>query len=291
MVKELNLIWSIAGTTPEGRYASRRSPGKITLFKIFENMWPLHGGCQCLAGVKYMNKAGAARPRDSGPLETIASNVGERLRSDILEGRLEPGARLRLAELREKYDVGISPLREALMRLTSEGLVALEDHRGFKVVPMSREQLLDITFMRRELEGKAIRLSVERGDARWEAQVVAAFHELATLSVHESGGVLEPQWELAHRNFHTALGSACGSKWLIHFRTLLYDQWDRYRRLWFRVQNASPASRDILDEHRELMLAVTQRDADAAVYHMQRHISASTRVLMESEDAHFEENA
>lgn len=233
-----------------------------------------------------MNKVGTPKARTSEPLETLASNVGERLRIDILECRLEPGARLRLAELREKYAISISPLREALMRLTSEGLVLLEDHRGFRVAPVSRDKLLDITFMRKELETKAIKLSIERGDAAWEAQVVGAFEELAKLSNHKTEGVLSPQWELVHRNFHTALGAACGSEWLIHFRTLLYDQWDRYRRLWFRVQHANQ-SRDILAEHRQLMEAVTERDSDAAVYHMQKHITASTRTLLESKDGHF----
>ncbi len=233
-----------------------------------------------------MNKAKNTTSRQSELIETLASNVGERLRNDILDCRLEPGARLRIAELREKYDIGISPLREALMRLTAEGLVVLEDHRGFRVTPVSKEKLLDITFMRKELEGKAIRLSIEHGDAQWQADVVNAFEALALLSAADAGGVPEPAWEQAHRRFHAVLGEACGSEWLVHFRTLLYDQWDRYRRLWFRVRDSQP-SRDIHSEHRQLMDAVVDRDADAAVFHMQRHISASTRMLLQAENSHF----
>lgn len=237
-----------------------------------------------------MNKAKNTTSRQGEPIETLASNVGERLRNDILECRLEPGARLRIAELREKYEIGISPLREALMRLTSEGLVELEDHRGFRVTPVSKEKLLDITFMRKELEGKAIRLSIEHGDAQWQADVVAAFDVLSQLSATDGVGVPEPEWEQAHRRFHAVLGQACGSDWLVHFRTLLYDQWDRYRRLWFRVRDANP-TRDIHSEHRQLMEAVVDRDADAAVFHMQRHISASTRVLLQAENSYFNKEA
>src|SRR5687767_6104409 len=60
---------------------------------------------------------------------TIASDVFEQLRGDILECRLAPGTRLRFKDLRARYGSGLSPLREALMRLVADDLVVLEDHK------------------------------------------------------------------------------------------------------------------------------------------------------------------
>ena len=211
---------------------------------------------------------------------TLASSVLERLRHDILECRLKPGSRLRFADLRLRYGVGTSPLREALMRLASDGLVVLEDHRGFHVAPVSKAKLLDITFMRRELETKALVLGIQNADEQWEARVVAAYHALSRKSRPHRNGAMDPEWESRHRAFHSALVSGCGSDWLLRFRSILFDQWDRYRRLSIKY---AKDDRDFMREHRELMEAALERDADAAAYLMNRHITMSTRMLL---DAH-----
>lgn len=215
---------------------------------------------------------------------TLASNVLERLRHDILECRLKPGARLRFADLRDRYGVGTSPLREALMRLASDGLVVLEDHRGFHVAPVSKAKLLDITFMRRELETKALVLGIQNADEHWEARVLAGYHALSRKTEPHRNGVMDPEWETRHRVFHFALVSGCGSDWLLRFRSILYDQWDRYRRLSIKYARND---RDFMREHRELMEAALERDADAAAYLMNRHITMSTRMLLEAHPTMF----
>jgi GntR family transcriptional regulator, carbon starvation induced regulator len=237
-----------------------------------------------------METAEALRTHERGAGEllqagrTLASNVFERLRQDILECRLKPATRLRFADLRVRYGVGISPLREALMRLSSDGLVVLEDHRGFHVAPVSKAKLLDITFMRRELETKALVLGIQNADEQWEARVVAAYHALARRSRPQRNGAMDPEWESRHRTFHFALVSGCGSEWLLRFRSILYDQWDRYRRLSIKY---AQQDRDFMREHKELMEAALERDAEAAAYLMNKHIMMSTRLLLEAQPTMF----
>src|SRR4029079_12386032 len=84
---------------------------------------------------------------------TLTSDVFDRLRTDIVHCHLRPNSRLLFRDLRATYDSGMSPLREALMRLAADGLVVLEDHKGFRVAPVSRAELVDITSTRCELEG------------------------------------------------------------------------------------------------------------------------------------------
>jgi len=69
------------------------------------------------------------------------------------------------------------------MRLVAEGLVVLEDHKGFRVAPVSQEEMLDIANTLLELEAIAIRQAIEKGDDRWEADIVARFHELSKRSL------------------------------------------------------------------------------------------------------------
>ena len=110
---------------------------------------------------------------------TLTTDLFEQIRSDILHNRLEPGSRLLFRDIRERYKSGLSPLREALMRLVSEGLVLLEDHKGFRVAPVSREEMIDIANTLLELEAIAIRMAIEKGNDHWEAQIVARYHELS----------------------------------------------------------------------------------------------------------------
>src|SRR4030081_1187476 len=97
--------------------------------------------------------------------ETLASQVYDRLRQDIISVTIEPGEKLHIRSLCERFDVGLSPMREALSRLSSEGLVAQSDHRGFAVAPMGEQDLVDITRARCWLHDIAIRNSIGHGGA------------------------------------------------------------------------------------------------------------------------------
>src|SRR3546814_8139341 len=111
----------------------------------------------------------AGPPNESASM-TLAGGVLAQIRSDILELRLQPGSKLLFESLKEKYDVGFSPLRESLSRLVVEGLVIGEDRRGFRVAPITEEDFFDLTALRREIEGLAVTRSVERGNDMWEAE-------------------------------------------------------------------------------------------------------------------------
>ena len=203
---------------------------------------------------------------------TLTTDLFEQIRSDILHNRLEPGSRLLFRDMRELYHSGLSPLREALMRLVSEGLVLLEDHKGFRVAPVSREEMIDIANTLLELEAIAIRMAVEKGDDRWEAQIVARYHELSKREMFAADGTLDAEWEARNVAFHEALYEACGSPSLKLVCHLLYERHSRYRRL--RTRQGDP-SRNVSKEHEGLMRATVARNADAAVALLRKHRAAT----------------
>ncbi len=213
--------------------------------------------------------AAAAGPKVS---RTLTTDLFEQIRSDILHNRLEPGSRLLFRDMRERYRSGLSPLREALMRLVSEGLVLLEDHKGFRVAPVSREEMIDIANTLLELEAIAIRMAVEKGDDRWEAQIVARYHELSKREMFAADGTLDAEWEARNVAFHEALYQACGSPSIKLVCHLLYERHSRYRRL--RTRQGDP-SRNVSKEHEGLMRATIGRNADAAIALLRKHRSAT----------------
>ncbi|SEE70753.1 DNA-binding transcriptional regulator, GntR family [Rhizobiales bacterium GAS188] len=210
---------------------------------------------------------------------SLSAQVFERLRSDIIGCRLQPDARLRLEELRERYGAGASPIREALMRLEVEGLVILEQNRGFRVSPISQAHLVDLTANRIEIEGLALRWAMERGGVEWEAEILGAFHRLSRQSKSEAGeqGRISEAWKREHRAFHRALVAGCGSPMLMSIRETLFDQGERYVALSI-VRSAPP--RDDVGEHKRIMDAVIARDLDKALAANRQHIERTTEKVL-----------
>jgi GntR family carbon starvation induced transcriptional regulator len=204
---------------------------------------------------------------------TLTEATYGRIRNDILLGVFRPGDKLKLESLRQRYDASINTLRETLSRLVSDGLVANEGQRGFMVVPASLADLRDITEMRRLLECHAVRLSIERADLDWESKVVASYHKLSKIEavIDSDPKRYSAQLETYNREFHGALISACGSRWLLTFYAAMYDQSLRYRMLAFQVRDfPREQSRR---EHREILDAALARDADRLIPVLSAHIT------------------
>lgn len=200
-------------------------------------------------------------PTDDLQGATRASMVFERLREDILEGRLAPGEKLRIEALETRYEVGASPIREALNRLISVRLVEQFERRGFRVAALSRDDLLDLVRARRLLNEVVVRESLVHGDQAWEDELVLSYHRMWRCPMTLAEGQTNREWEVLHRRFHAALIAACPSKWLTDFHELLFDASDRYRRLNVRERDLAHTR----TEHREIMEAAVSRDAPLAV--------------------------
>ena len=120
-----------------------------------------------MAPARFVNRPVRARPRSlevrdfavdqPEAYSTQIESAYWRLREDILRGALQPEAKLRIEQLRQSYGLGASPLREALSRLVSDGLVETEGQRGYWVAPtVIRNVAADSELARRELFGPVL---------------------------------------------------------------------------------------------------------------------------------------
>lgn len=211
--------------------------------------------------------------------ETLATNLYDRLRADVLAGKLEPGRKLQIEFLCDRYGAGQTPVREALNRLTSDGLVERREQRGFAVTPVSRDDLLEITKTRCWLEEVALRESIAQRTAQWEEALVLAHHRLAKMPRSNSNQGYEenPDWEALHKAFHHALIGACQSRWLIAFCEQLADQLYRYRQL--AVHRTYPNRHERV-EHQAIVDAVLGGDADEAVRLLNAHYRQTADIIL-----------
>lgn len=211
-----------------------------------------------------------------------ASLAYDAIRRAILNGRHEPGTKLKIQDLATELDVSPGAIREALSRLVPEQLVVSRDQRGFVVAPLSIGDLEDLTELRCEIEGIALRRSVERGDVSWEADILAAAHRLRALKIATRPNspseteTLLADWGQAHGAFHSALVRACGSRRLFTLHAQLYEQSERYRVQSFFVES----TRNIDAEHQEIVDLALTRDADGLVGAMCAHIRETTRLII-----------
>jgi DNA-binding GntR family transcriptional regulator len=212
----------------------------------------------------------AATASNQKQVETLADAAYKRLRLDIIRGHLKPGERLRIEKLKTDYEIGPTPVREALQKLTAESLVTTSGNRGFAVAPLSMQEFQDLNTARTCIEKEALRLAVSLGDNAWEARVVAAHYVLKKedAALKKLSGAVPDSWEVANADFHLATVEACGSKWLLHIRSSLSDLCERYRRTSL-FQNRD--ARDLETEHAEIAAAVLDRDADLACERIAAH--------------------
>jgi DNA-binding GntR family transcriptional regulator len=210
---------------------------------------------------------------------SIADRAYDRIRGDIVFGRLAPGARLRLDRLASDYGASVSTLREILSRLSSEGLVIAEGQRGFRVAPVSPEGFQDVAAMRLLLETYALPLSFASGDLEWESRVVAAHHKLAFMERRMPAGDQKGTelWKRYDREFHQSLIEACGSQTLLDLYGGVFDQYLRYQMVAvvFRGEIA-------VEEHRILLNCAVSRSADRACEELAKHVNGCVACTLDS---------
>jgi GntR family carbon starvation induced transcriptional regulator len=206
---------------------------------------------------------------DNQTASTYSDAVFEHLRSDIVGGIYAPNTKLAMKALSERFEVGASPIREALHRLAGEGLVDFVGQRGFRVPPLNLADLNDLTDLRLLLETAAVKQALTHGDDAWEAGLVAAFHQLALFLKKQDASYNTPAYERLHRQFHIQMYAGVVTPRLQALHSHLYDQAHRYRQA-FTHEEVPPAK--VLAEHKKLLTVFLARDVDAATAQMCKHL-------------------
>jgi len=207
--------------------------------------------------------------------ESMAQRAYRLIRADIISGVRDPGERLRIEMLKTVYDIGPTPLREALQKLSTEGLVLALEKRGFMVAPLNLGEFSDLNIARIEIEKVALTRSLALGDSLWESRVVAATYLMnkEDEALLASGAGVSDAWELANAEFHAAMIAACGSKWLVQMRDQLQDMCERYRRssISQSTKKTVNGNRNVGKEHAAISDAVLSRNSELACQLTESH--------------------
>ena len=207
----------------------------------------------------------------AAPVLTKTDYAYVALRERIMSGALPHGSPVSQEALAAELNVSTTPLREAMRRLASEGLVILDAHRDARVAPLTADEARSLFEVRQQLDPLAVRLAAERRNEADSARIRAAASSLKPLDAGSGLDALD-----AHRAFHAALYRASHNDLLISLLDGLWDKADRYRRATLETREDSPADRArVREEHQAMMDAVLDGDPGAAEEHMRRHVANS----------------
>jgi DNA-binding GntR family transcriptional regulator len=219
------------------------------------------------------NEAGDRDPGGGRRLDgrTLWEQVRDRLREDVLSGELAPGTLLGEVSLARSFGVSRGPIREALGRLASEGLVTITPRRGAVVTELTRDEFVEAYQVREALETLAIRLAVPR----LEKSDLARLRELHEEMIeHAKRSEVNAFFE-ANAAFHGLFVSASGNQKLIEVYRLLMDQMGRYLARSLALRGSLEKS---VAEHSGILEAVEAGDRDRATRLLAEHIEVPQRI-------------
>ncbi len=217
------------------------------------------------------SEAAMTRP---APLEnlTLWQRVYDHLREQILSGGLEPGAELAEVALSEQLGVSRGPIREAIGRLASEGLVTVRPRRGAAVRSLSQEEFLELYQVREALEMMAVKLAVPR----LRAQDFETLQALIETMAHHAERDEVAQFFEANVAFHGHLLEVSGNAKLNELYRQLLGQLGRYRLRSLTLRGSLQRS---VAEHAAILRAARRGDAERAAHLMSEHIRVPQRSL------------
>lgn len=203
---------------------------------------------------------------------SVGAGLYGRIKHELLFGEYGPGDKLKVEAIRKRFSVGANAVREALVKLTADGLVVAQDQKGFRVAAAGLGELRDLTRMRELLEIDGVGRSIDEGDLEWEGRVAAALRKLTRIEAEMlKGAARVEEWTVYDMEFHIALMSACGSA--LHLR-IYKDQFIKFRQFVVReLKTHGFRGQDIIAEHIGIGEAALARDKEACLARLRRHVN------------------
>lgn len=217
--------------------------------------------------------------------KNLSEQVYGLIKRDILQGILLPEEKMQIETMSERYKIGSVPIREALNRLTAEGLVSRIKQRGFFVAPLILGDLEELVRTRIWAEQRALAESIGNGDENWEEELVLSFHRLARIGRSlEPGSELEvtEAWDARHKEFHTVLLSRCKSVWITDFCSLMMDQAVRYRNVSMNLSSSIARREGAAEEHAAILESILSKKVDMSCKLLEEHYLGTLKSLQDS---------
>lgn len=199
--------------------------------------------------------------------------VAAQLRDDIMSGALEPGQRLILQVLADRFGVSHIPVREALRKLEGEALVQSRPSHGVVVSALNIDELQDLYRLRRLLEVDAIR----RGFDDLTQAAISRSEELLDTLIAEKPHPEDGRWWSIHRSYHWSFFEPGLTPWFRRVLQLVWQNSERYQRLFVLVYGSAEHANQM---HRQFLLHARTGDRDALITAWLEHMEWTEETII-----------
>jgi DNA-binding GntR family transcriptional regulator len=203
-------------------------------------------------------------------------DIFEALQAEILEGAIRPGDRLKEADLAERFGLSRTPVREALRRLETRGLLVHEPHKGMVVAQLEPSAVGELYVMREMLDGAAAALAAQHAT---ETEIAAMEDQVARDRVIEDR---PDHLAASNRAFHAAIYRAAHNRFLVKSSDALAEA---LALLGPTTLSAEGRAHESVDEHAAIVTAIRLRDSRAAEAAARHHIRNAFRARLLQLDA------
>ena len=220
--------------------------------------------------------------------DDLVDRLASAIHARILSGEIPSHSRLRQSSLAAEFGVSRTPVREALRKLQSTGVVVLEPNRGAVVRGTSPHEVREAYLVRAELEGLAAELATahitdEELGRLHEAQQLFRHSIEAEIEKRKSGAAAEPwsaenEWERANNIFHEVIQQAAGNRQLHATIAHLHRSFPRHL-TWAALSRSSHLLGENIEQHNRILAAIEQRDPPVARSEMAAHVRAAGELV------------
>jgi DNA-binding GntR family transcriptional regulator len=207
----------------------------------------------------------------AGPQESRGEVAYGRLKAAIQAGELRPGQRIRENEMADRLAMSRTPVREALRRLESDGLLTFAPYRGMVISKLDHQAVMELYSMREVLEGTAAGLAARHAS---DAEIAI----VKDICESEPGAIGDPRKIASHnKHFHGALYRAAHNRYLLKTLNVLSDAMALLGMTTMAITGRSETAHG---EHLAIVAAIEARDPATAEAAMRDHIRMAQRARL-----------
>ena len=206
----------------------------------------------------------------------MATFAYEEIKRCIIHGEFQPGERLTELGLTEKLGVSRTPVREALRRLSSEGYLTQLSNGGYAIFQLTKGDIVEILEVRRALESEAARLAAEHITERQRHELVENFQRYTTLNEIEDSEERKQVFMQLDIEFHDKILKIAGNSRIIKLEDSLKDRMFRVR---LAFASEGDRIKECVEQHRNILEAITFKDAEAAGFYSRDHLTRIERLI------------
>jgi len=210
---------------------------------------------------------------------TLADQVFEVLRGQIVTGKLRPNQRLIESGIAKRLGVSRTPVREALKRLEVSGYLSTDANNGLVVTEHTAEEMQHLFEIREALETMAVKLACQRATKEQIDKAVSYYDQMVEAIMNRK----YDEYTELHSQFHEALYSPCGNEQLLSLiRTFRYQYFNqRVTQLYTRVFNNTLDTRSQMKKHRRILEALCERNVNKAEKALIRHLRTTLKLAVQ----------